>query len=146
MVCDVRSHAPGILYAAERGIPTSSLVEEVYSIPGLELVIELTGSDAVVEEIVADYLPGWDWRRQGETLRFSMQPAIPSPDAERMLEIAKALQRLVPDEAAAIGATEVQPVEGTAAGDAAAAGFAAYFIDLDSHLQDAIIDRTAQCM
>jgi formate C-acetyltransferase len=26
------------------------------------------------------------------------------------------------------------------------AGFAAYFIDLDSHLQDAIIDRTAQCM
>ena len=58
LVCDVRSHAPGILYAAERGIRTCSLVGEIFGLDGLELVIELTGSDHTAAEIYPRLPPG----------------------------------------------------------------------------------------
>jgi len=45
LVCDLASNAPGIIYAAERGIGIGSDPEEVFRLPGLELVIELTGDD-----------------------------------------------------------------------------------------------------
>ena len=51
MVCDVRSHAPGARYASQRGIATTSRVEDIYRVEGLELVIELTGSDHTAAEI-----------------------------------------------------------------------------------------------
>lgn len=51
-VVDPNPDAPGILYARERGLPTYSDLEEALSLPGLELVIEVTGLDGVREEIV----------------------------------------------------------------------------------------------
>jgi PAS domain S-box-containing protein len=51
MVCDVRSHAPGILYAQERGIATTCLLEDVFHLDGLEMIIELTGSEPAAREI-----------------------------------------------------------------------------------------------
>ena len=43
LVCDLAGNAPGIIYAAERGIATSDVLDEVFQLPGLELIIELTG-------------------------------------------------------------------------------------------------------
>ncbi len=51
IVCDVRSHAPGILYAQERGIRTTDRLEDVLRRDGLEMVIELTGSEPATREI-----------------------------------------------------------------------------------------------
>jgi PAS domain S-box-containing protein len=58
IVCDLRSHAPGIVYAARHGIETSSRLEDVFRVPGLELVVELTGDDRTAREIQAQLPPG----------------------------------------------------------------------------------------
>ena len=49
------------------GNRTSNTAFEVSGVPA--------DRDAVVGEIVGDYLPGWNWQRQGELLRFTMQAA-----------------------------------------------------------------------
>jgi two-component system, NtrC family, sensor kinase len=81
IVCDVRSHAPGILYAMERGIATTSRVEDVLRLRGLELVIELTGSEHAARDIQERLPPGvrlmdhamahlfWDLIQMEENLR-----------------------------------------------------------------------------
>ena len=51
LVCDMQSNAPGVVYAAERGIATGSDMEQVFSLPGLELIVELTGDDRTAARI-----------------------------------------------------------------------------------------------
>ena len=51
LICDLEENAPGIAYAAERGIATGSDQEEVFKLPGLELVIELTGDDGTAAQL-----------------------------------------------------------------------------------------------
>jgi len=51
MVCDLSNDAPGFVYAADRGIRTSTNLEELFRIPGLELVIELTGDEKTADDI-----------------------------------------------------------------------------------------------
>mgnify|MGYP003969972807 CR=1 FL=1 len=51
LICDLEENAPGIAYAAERGIATGSDPEEVFKLPGLELVIELTGDDGTAAQL-----------------------------------------------------------------------------------------------
>jgi PAS domain S-box-containing protein len=58
IVCDLRSHAPGILYAAKRGIRTCTRLEDVLLMPGLELIIELTGDPRTADEISHRLPPG----------------------------------------------------------------------------------------
>ncbi len=55
-VVDIDTDAPGWRYAIERGWPTLTSIEEALSLPDLELVIELTGSDKVLDKIYS-HLP-----------------------------------------------------------------------------------------
>ncbi|MDP8208266.1 MAG: PAS domain-containing protein [Candidatus Electryonea clarkiae] len=57
-VMDVSDEAPGLRYASERGIKTSNNMLEALSIPGLELVVELTGRDEILKEIYNLLPPG----------------------------------------------------------------------------------------
>lgn len=57
-VVDPNPDAPGMVYAREQGWQTGSSIEEALNIPGLELVIELTGRDDVLEEIYHLIKPG----------------------------------------------------------------------------------------
>ncbi len=51
-VADVDPQAPGLRYAREIGVPlVTADYRELYEIPGLDLIIELTGSDEVRDEI-----------------------------------------------------------------------------------------------
>ena len=57
-VVDPRTDAPGMVYAGERGISTSPNMADAFALPDLELIIELTGSDEVLEEIYRIHPPG----------------------------------------------------------------------------------------
>ena len=48
--------APGYLYAREKGVQTTTDYRDFYSLPGLNMIIELTGRDEVAKEI-ADTKP-----------------------------------------------------------------------------------------
>ncbi|MBT3217562.1 MAG: PAS domain-containing protein [Proteobacteria bacterium] len=50
-VVDVDVDAPGLRFARERGWRTFTSIEDALSLPGVDLVVELTGSDSVVKEI-----------------------------------------------------------------------------------------------
>jgi PAS domain S-box-containing protein len=50
-VVDVDPEAPGMVFARQQGWPTLERIEQALALEGLELVIELTGSDAVAERI-----------------------------------------------------------------------------------------------
>jgi PAS domain S-box-containing protein len=58
LVCDVQSDAPGIELAREWGIPVCHSLDEALALPGLELVVELTGRDEVADEIYHRLPPG----------------------------------------------------------------------------------------
>lgn len=55
-VVDLDPHAPGMVHATELGVETSNDLVTAMSTPGLELVIELTGDEAVLEKLY-DLLP-----------------------------------------------------------------------------------------
>jgi PAS domain S-box-containing protein len=57
-VVDPRADAEGMVYARERGIRTSANMADALALPGIELIIELTGSDVVLEEIYRLHPPG----------------------------------------------------------------------------------------
>ena len=57
-VADLDASAPGMMRARELGIPTSTDPMATLYLPGLELVIELTGRDSVVDEIYEVLPPG----------------------------------------------------------------------------------------
>ncbi len=50
-VVDIDSNAPGLLFAREHGFKTSTNMLQAMAMPGIELIIELTGSDTVLREI-----------------------------------------------------------------------------------------------
>jgi PAS domain S-box-containing protein len=50
-VVDLDVNAPGMVMARERGLKTSTDMVKAMSIPGIELVIELTGNDSILESI-----------------------------------------------------------------------------------------------
>lgn len=57
-VVDLNPNASGMLYAREQGWETCSSIEYALNLPGLELVIELTGRDDVLDEIYHLIRPG----------------------------------------------------------------------------------------
>ncbi len=57
-VIDPQDDAPGMVFARQRGIPTSNNMADALTLPGLELVIELTGQDAILDEIYRSLPPG----------------------------------------------------------------------------------------
>ncbi len=57
-VVDPQADAPGMIYARDLGIMTSASVVDAFALPGIELIIELTGSDEVLEEIYKVHPPG----------------------------------------------------------------------------------------
>jgi PAS domain S-box-containing protein len=57
-VVDMNPDAPGIRFAQQRGWTTPGSVKEALALPGLELVIELTGRDEVLERIYRHVPPG----------------------------------------------------------------------------------------
>jgi len=50
-VVDINPRAPGMELAKQKGWPTLARIEEALFLPGLQLVIELTGSDEVLDKI-----------------------------------------------------------------------------------------------
>jgi two-component system NtrC family sensor kinase len=50
-VADIRADAPCMKYAKKKGLRTCSSLEEALAIPGIELVIELTGSDEMLKDV-----------------------------------------------------------------------------------------------
>jgi PAS domain S-box-containing protein len=50
-VVDINPRAPGMELAKQKGWPTLAHIEEALFLPGLQLVIELTGSDEVLDRI-----------------------------------------------------------------------------------------------
>ncbi len=57
-VIDLDDSAPGMVLARSRGLRTSADMVEAMTIPGIELVIELTGEDSVLESIYKVLPPG----------------------------------------------------------------------------------------
>jgi PAS domain S-box-containing protein len=57
-VVDTDPNAPGMIRARELGVATCSEMTEALAIPGIELVIELTGQDKVLEKIYRMLPPG----------------------------------------------------------------------------------------
>jgi len=66
------------------GSQTSDATFEVTGVPG--------NSDAAVGEIVTDFLPVWDWQRQGDRLQFEMQAA--AQKEVRNLAVIQALETI----------------------------------------------------
>ena len=50
-VVDINPRAPAMELAKKKGWPTLAHIEEALFLPGLQLVIELTGSDEVLDKI-----------------------------------------------------------------------------------------------
>jgi len=57
-VVDIDANAPGMICARDRGIRTTTDIDKTLATPGLELILELTGSDAVLEKIYKRLPPG----------------------------------------------------------------------------------------
>jgi len=57
-VVDVNPSAPAMQFAKQKGWSTSNSIDEALSVPGLELVIELTGLDSVLGQIHRLVPPG----------------------------------------------------------------------------------------
>lgn len=84
-VVDIDPDAPAMRFAQERGWRTLSSIEEALALPGLELVIELTGSDEVLDRIYAHLPPGvrimdhvmasvfWDLEKLAESQRQQLE-------------------------------------------------------------------------
>ena len=50
-VADIRVDAPAMAYAKQKGLQTYVSYKEALAIPGIELVIELTGSNDMLREV-----------------------------------------------------------------------------------------------
>lgn len=57
-VMDIDPDAPGMTYAGELGLRTTTDMSEAFSTPGIEIVIELTGQEKVLNEIQSRIPPG----------------------------------------------------------------------------------------
>ncbi|MEW6669547.1 MAG: PAS domain S-box protein [Thermodesulfobacteriota bacterium] len=57
-VSDIRPEAPGLIYARELRLFTTTRMEELFSLQDLDLIIELTGEPAVRDEIYRKRPPG----------------------------------------------------------------------------------------
>ncbi len=57
-VADIDEEAPGMVYAKEIGLATFTDVKEALGMPKLDLVIEMTGRDEIVEELYKTIRPG----------------------------------------------------------------------------------------
>ncbi len=57
-VVDLNADAPGMKFARELGIRTTTDFHEAMHVPGVELIIELTGSDGILEYIYKVLPPG----------------------------------------------------------------------------------------
>jgi len=57
-VVDIDPDAPGMVFARRQGWPTMSDLEKALAIDGLELIIELTGSEDVLDKIFFNMPPG----------------------------------------------------------------------------------------
>src|SRR4030042_4161292 len=51
-VADINVESPGLKYAKEKGLLTTTDYHKFYTLPNLDLIIELTGNDRVLEEIL----------------------------------------------------------------------------------------------
>ena len=57
-VVDINAQAPGVRFAQERGWKTLTSVKQALALPGLELVIEMTGQDELLDRIYRHVPPG----------------------------------------------------------------------------------------
>lgn len=57
-VVDINENAPGMIYARELGIKTTTNLDEALSFPNLELIIELTGNDKFLQKLYKNLKTG----------------------------------------------------------------------------------------
>jgi len=84
-VVDIDPDAPGMVFARERGWATMTDLEKALALPGLELIIELTGSEDVLDKIFFNMPPGvrvmdhvmarvfWDLEKLTQTIRQQLR-------------------------------------------------------------------------
>ncbi len=111
-VCDSNPEAPGLRYAVERGWATFERLDEALALDGLELVIELTGDEDVLDDIYFLLPPGvrlmdhvvarvfWDLDKVTENLREQLEAtrrleAAVEADRARLQEILDTLPDVV---------------------------------------------------
>jgi two-component system, NtrC family, sensor kinase len=111
-VVDPDDNAPGIVYARENNIPTFNEIKPAVRIPGLELILEVTGSDKVLDEIhklhppavrVVDHVLArvfWDVEQAEIRLRRQLKKSIGlekqlDQDRKHLQEILDAMPQVV---------------------------------------------------
>jgi len=84
-VMDIDAEAPGMVFARERGWTTLTDLEQALRLDGLELIIELTGSEDVLDKIFFNMPPGvrvmdhvmarvfWDLEKLTQTIRDQLE-------------------------------------------------------------------------
>lgn len=102
-VSDTNMDSPGIRYAKELGLVTTSELQELYSIEGINLIIELTGSMEIAEAIlktrpsgitVIDHVGA---RLVWDLIQMEVETSDLEKEWQRYLESIKKQSRVVPD-------------------------------------------------
>ena len=87
-VMDISDDAPGVKLARKLGITTSTRLADILSIPDIELIIELTGKDAILNDIYKIVPPGaklidhqfarvfWDLLNARRTLKHRLKEKV----------------------------------------------------------------------
>ena len=111
-VVDVVDDAPGMRFARDRGWPTMGSVHDAMALPGLELVVEVTGDEDVLDDIYFLLPPGvrlldhvlarvfWELDRTDQNLREELRhktrlEKLVATDRARLQEIIDTLPDVV---------------------------------------------------
>jgi two-component system, NtrC family, sensor kinase len=111
-VVDVVDDAPGMIFARERGWPTMGSIHDAMALPGLELVVEVTGDEDVLDDIYFLLPPGvrlldhvlarvfWELDRTDQSLKEELRhktrlEKLVADDRARLQEILDTLPDVV---------------------------------------------------
>ncbi len=97
LVVDPDPNAPGLVFAREHGIKTSAKMEDALTLPDLEMVIELTGQDEVLDTI-HKVLPRGAHLMDHATARLFWDVANAREETDRQLQEITALEERIETE------------------------------------------------
>jgi PAS domain S-box-containing protein len=127
-VADINEKAEGFVYAREKGLYTTTKYRELCQIEGLEVIIELTGDDEVLEELKAskpakvhlidhfEAMSVWDYLQiEDERARITRDLHMHSAEPERIKQefdlFSKQLEKIVDERTRHLQSVEMELVE-----------------------------------
>jgi len=127
-VADINKEAEGFVYAREKGLYTTTEYRELYQIEGLDVIIELTGDDEVLEELKAskpakvclidhfEAMSVWDYLQiEDERARITRDLDTQSAEPERIKKefdlFSKQLEKIVEERTRHLQSVERELVE-----------------------------------